>query len=328
MVFFMKKLLLGLVAIGLSAMFMGCGAKEDKSPKIALLMSNRSNEFFSMLENSAIEKANELGYEVEVYDASNDATKQPGQIEDAIAKGVDAIIINPLNEDATQSVLNDATARNIPVITVDTTVIGVDLLAEIATDNEDGGKFAAEWITKLSNLKANEISGIIHMRGIDGHTAHVTRYKGFKDYLLSDDVSAEWNAISNDSNRYIELTGNFAQDDAQNVLEAKLSALDPDGKYIIYAENDVMAIGCIGAIKNDTRFNIENFSIIGFDGSNEGKKLVDQGDMAITVVQDFKFIGKESILVVDNFLKNKQKLENSSIPIEVVMYPENQNPRK
>jgi ribose transport system substrate-binding protein len=324
----MKKILLGLAAIGLSAMFMGCGAKEDESPKIALLMSNRSNEFFSVLENSAIEKANELGYKVEVYDASNDATKQPGQIEDAIAKGVDAIIINPLNEDATKSVLNDATDRNIPIITVDTTVKGVDLLAEIATDNEDGGKFAAEWITKLSGIKANDISGIIHMRGIDGHTAHITRYKGFKDYLLSQEAGSEWNVIANDNNHYIELTGNFAQDNAQNALEAKLSALEPNGKYIIYAENDVMAIGCIGAIENDSRFNIDNFSIIGFDGSNEGKNLVDQGKMVITVVQDFKFIGKESVVVADNFLKNDQKPEKSVIPIEVVMYPEDQNPRK
>ncbi len=324
----MKKVLLGLMAIGLSTMFIGCGAKKDDSPKIALLMSNRSNEFFSVLENSAIKKAQELGYKVEVYDASNDATKQPGQVEDAIAKGVDAIIINPLNEDATQSVLNDATDRDIPIVTVDTTVKGVDLLAEVATDNEDGGKFAAQWITEVSNIKADEISGIIHMRGIDGHTAHITRYKGFRDYLLSAEAGSEWNAIANDNNRYIELTGNFAQDNAQNVLEAKLSALDPNGKYIIYAENDVMAIGCLGAIENDSRFNIDNFSIIGFDGSNEGKKLVDQGKMAITVVQDFKFIGKEAVTVADNFLKNNKKPEESSMPVEVVMYPEDQNPRK
>lgn len=321
----MKKVLLGLVAIGLSAMFMGCGAKEDDTPKVALLMSNRSNEFFGVLENSAVERANELGYKVESYDASNDATKQPGQVEDAIAKGVDAIIINPLNEDATQSVLNDAIERGIPVITVDTTVKGVELLAEVATDNEDGGKFAAEWVTKVSGVES--VSGIIHMRGIDGHTAHLTRYKGFRDYLLSEEAGSEWNAIANDSNLYIELTGNFAQDDAQNALEAKLSALDPNGRYIIYAENDVMAIGCIGAIENDSRFNIENFSIIGFDGSNEGKKLVDQGKMAITVVQDFKFIGREAMTLADDYLKNNTKPEESSIPIEVVMYPENQNPR-
>ena len=321
----MKKVLLGLVAIGLSAMFMGCGAKEDDTPKVALLMSNRSNEFFGVLENSAVERANELGYKVEAYDASNDATKQPGQVEDAIAKGVDAIIINPLNEDATQSVLNDAVERGIPVITVDTTVKGVDLLAEVATDNEDGGKFAAEWVTKVSGVES--VSGIVHMRGIDGHTAHLTRYKGFRDYLLSEEAGSEWNDIANDSNLYIELTGNFAQDDAQNALEAKLSALDPNGRYIIYAENDVMAIGCIGAIENDSRFNIENFSIIGFDGSNEGKKLVDQGKMAITVVQDFKFIGREAMTLADDYLKNNTKPEESSIPIEVVMYPENQNPR-
>lgn len=324
----MKKTLLSLVAISLSVMFIGCGSKKEEKPKIAILMSNRSNEFFGVLEGSAVEKAGELGYDVEVYDASNDATKQPGQVEDAIAKGVDAIIINPLNEDATQSVLNDATDRGIPIVTVDTTVNGVDLLAEVATDNEDGGKFAGEWITKLSNVEPEKLNGIIHMRGIDGHTAHITRYKGFRDYLTSEEAGEKWNKLVNDKEKYIELTGDFAQDTAQNVLEAKLSALDPNGKYIIYAENDVMAIGCIGAIENDSRFDISNFKIIGFDGSSEGKKLVDQGKMVITVVQDFKFIGKKSVEIINDYLKNEKKPEMSSIPVEVVMYPEDQNPRK
>lgn len=324
----MKKVLTGLVTLGLVIGLLGCGGKkEEKKDTIALLISNRSNEFFGVLENAAVKKAEEMGYAVEVYDASNDATKQPGQVEDAIAKGINAIIINPLNQDATQSVLNDAIERDIPVVTVDTTVTGVELLGAVATDNEDGGKFAAQWITKKSGVNPKNIAGIIHMKGIDGHTAHITRYKGFNDYLKSSEVSKEWNAVVNDPARYIELTGNFAQDVARNVFEAKLSALNTDGKYIIYAENDVMAIGVIGAIENDSRFKLDNFKIIGFDGSSEGKKLVDQGKMAITVVQDFSFIGEKSATIVDAYLKHNTKPEKSSIPVEVVMYPEDQNPR-
>lgn len=291
-------------------------------------MSNKSNEFFSVLEKSFVKEAEKLGYKVDVYDAANDATKQPSQVEDAIVKGSSAIVINPLNKDATEGVLNDAVSRDIPIITVDTTVEGVELLADIATDNEDGGKFAAEWVVKKSNLNPDEIAGIIHMKGIDGHTAHITRYKGFRDYLLSDEAGEKWNELVNDDSKYIELTGNFAQDVAQNALEAKLSALNPKGKYIVYNENDVMAIGSIGAIQNDNRFDLANFTIIGFDGSAEGKKLVDEKKMAITVVQDFEFIGKEAAVVMDNYLKNSTSPENYQIPIQVVMYPENSNPRK
>lgn len=317
----MKKLLLLSLVLGNIAF--GAPAK-----KVALLMSNKSNEFFSVLEKSFVKEAEKLGYKVDVYDAANDATKQPSQVEDAIVKGSSAIVINPLNKDATEGVLNDAVSRDIPIITVDTTVEGVELLADIATDNEDGGKFAAEWVVKKSNLNPEEIAGVIHMKGIDGHTAHITRYKGFKDYLLSDEAGEKWNELANDNSKYIELTGNFAQDVAQNALEAKLSALNPKGKYIVYNENDVMAIGSIGAIQNDNRFDLANFTVIGFDGSAEGKKLVDEKKMAITVVQDFEFIGKEAAIVMDNYLKNSSKPENYQIPIQVVMYPENSNPRK
>lgn len=314
----MKKLLL------LSLIFSSVAIAATPS-KVALMMSNRSNEFFNVLEKSFIQEAQSRGYEVDVYDAVNDATQQPSQVEDAIVKKSLAIVINPLNKDATESVLNDAISRNIPIITVDTTVEGVDLLANIATDNQDGGKFAAQWLVNKSGLNPNNISGIIHMAGIDGHTAHIDRSKGFKDFISSKDAG-EWSKLIN-TNKYIDLTGNFAQDVAQNVFEAKLSALDPNGKYAVYCENDVMAIGVIGAILNDNRFNLKNFTIIGFDGSAEGKKLVDEGKMAITVVQDFKLIGKKAAIVMDDYLNKHISPKDYNMPIEVIMYPENQSPR-
>lgn len=315
----MKKLIL-------LSLICGSVAFGSSTKKVALMMSNRSNEFFSVLETSFVKEASALGYKVDVYDAANDATEQPSQVEDAIVKQSAAIVINPLNKDATEGVLNDAVSMDIPVITVDTTVEGVDLLAEIATDNEDGGKFAAEWVVKKSNINPAELTGLIHMKGIDGHTAHISRYKGFNDYMNSTEAGQGWNDLAT-SDKYIELTGNFAQDVAQNVFEAKLSALNPEGKYVVYCENDVMAVGVIGAIMNDNRFNIKNFSIIGFDGSAEGKKLVDEGQMAITIVQDFSYIGKKAAIVMDDYLKNETSPESSKMPINAVMYPANQNPR-
>ncbi len=332
----MKKLLAVSALVAAISGLTGCSDNETASteagkkdePVIALLISNRSNEFFGVLADSAVKTSKELGYNMEVYDGGNDATRQPSQVEDAITKGVDAIIINPLNKDATTSVLNDAVAKGIPVVSVDTTVDGVDFLAEVATDNEDGGKFAAEWLVNESGIKPGELAGVIHMQGLDGHSAHLTRAKGFYDFLTSEQAGKEWNALANDDSRYMRLTGDFAQDVAQSVLESRLSALDPNGKYVIYNENDVMAIGSLGAIENDSRFNLDNFELIGFDGSAEGKRLVDDGSLEITVVQDFDFIGSEAVRIVNAFLENGQKPEQSVIPVEVVMYPEDQNPRK
>jgi ribose transport system substrate-binding protein len=294
---------------------------------ISLLISNRSNEFFNVLEQSAVKQAESLGYDIKVYDAANNASKQPNQVEDAIARGTSAIIINPLNQDATTYVLNEAVARNIPVITVDTVVEGVAVMSEIATNNQDGGQFAAEWAVKKSGLNPADLGGVVHMKGLDGHSAHITRYAGFNDYLKSDKVAKNWNLLANDPTRYIELTGNFAQDAAQNAFEARLSALETDKQYLVYCENDVMAIGVISAIENDRRFKLANFTIIGFDGSSEGKSLVDAGKMAVTVVQDFEFIGAESVNVLHTYFQKGQKPAQSVNAVEVVMYPAAQNPR-
>lgn len=321
----MKKLLVLFALIGMSFGMVACSGDDDQV--IALMISNRSNEFFSVLENAFVEKAEELGYEVEVYDAANDATAQPSQVENAIAKGVKAIVINPLNKDATKNVLNDAVEKGIPVITVDTTVEGVELLAEVATDNEDGGQFAAEWLVSESGLDPTTLTGIVHMKGIDGHTAHIARYDGFNNYMTSTNVSEDWRALANNSEKYIELTGNFAQDEAQSAFESRLSALDTSGTYAVYCENDVMAIGVIQAIENDSRFDLSNFTIIGFDGSADGKELVDDGKMAVTVVQDFEFIGQKAAMILDDYFTNDVELDDPVVAIEVVMYPEDENPR-
>lgn len=55
----MKKLLLLSLVLGNIAF--GAPAK-----KVALLMSNKSNEFFSVLEKSFVKEAEKLGYKVDV----------------------------------------------------------------------------------------------------------------------------------------------------------------------------------------------------------------------------------------------------------------------
>ncbi len=303
-------------------------SKDKKTEKIALIISNRSNGFFKVLENSFLKTAKKLGYKVDVYDSFNDAAKQPNQVKDAIDKKVKAIILNPLNVDASTQAVNEAIAKGIPVLTIDSTIKGAELLAEIATDNRDGGQVAAEWLVKKSGIIPEKITGVIHVKGIDGHTAHIARYAGFNNYLKSNAVGIEWNVLAEDSKRYHELTGNFTQVTARSALENKLGDLNSKGKYIVYCENDVMAAGVIQAIENDKRFNLKNFTIIGFDGSPEGKKFVDKGKMAVTVVQDFIFMGKKTVLILDDYLKKGIKPSNPVIAIPVQMYPQDQEPRK
>lgn len=320
----MKKFFTSIMILIMGAVLVSCKKNENT---IALLMSNRSNEFFLVLENNFKEKAKELGYKVIVYDAENDASKQPSQVEDAITKGVKAIVINPLNKDATKTVLNDAVKRNIPIVTVDTTVEGVELLADVSTDNYDGGKFAAEWLTKKSGFTPETLAGIVHMKGIDGHTAHIGRYGGFNDYLKSAEAGEAWNEFTL-SNKYKEVTGNFAQDVARNAMDDIISSLDKNGTYVVYAENDVMAIGVYESIKNTSGYDIKNFKIIGFDGSAKGKQLVDEGNLAVTVVQDFAFIGQKAALVIDDYLTKQIKPASPTIAVEVQMYKDEENPRK
>ena len=301
-------------------------ANTENKIKIALMISNRANKFFGVLENSFLDTAKELGYDVEVFDAFNDATKQPLQIKDAIAKNIKAIVLNPLNADIPTSAVNEAIEKGIPVMTIDSAIKGAKLLAEIATDNINGGQTAAEWLVTKSEIAADKLSGIIHIKGIEGHTSHIDRYNGFNNFLKSTAAGKEWNDLAIDSKRYIELSGDFTIDITRAALESKLTDLDINGKYVIYCENDLIAIGAIQALENNNDFNLQNFTVIGFDGSPDGIKLVDNGKMAITIVQDFVFLGKKAVLILDDYFKNKIKPKNPIIAVPVQMYQSKQKP--
>lgn len=274
------------------------GAKQSdgkKSKKIALLMADLGNPFFHVLRNSVENRGKELGYEVLVYDGQNDASKQPSQVEDAIQKGVDAIIINPGDESSTANALKEAIAQKIPVVTVDRSVKGVDgILSYLVTDNTKGGKLCGEWLEK----KLPNGGNVVIMEGIIGTAPQRERGGGFRSVVDP--------AVNSKSKFKVIDTavGNFSMAPAEAAMSDLLSKHKDIN--VVFAENDTMAVGVVRAIETAKRQN-DGIIVIGFDGAKEAYDLIKEGKMAVTAVQDFKFIGSEAVNYVDAFLKNGTK---------------------
>lgn len=309
----MKKVVALLLAAVMVFGLVGCNSKSKDaskdskgSKKIALLMADLGNPFFHVLRDSVESKGKELGYEVLVYDGQNDASKQPSQIEDALQKGVDAIIINPGDESSTANALKEAIAKKVPVVTVDRNVKDVEgILSYIVTDNTKGGKLCGEW---LKNKKP-EGGNVIVMEGIMGTAPQRERGGGFRSVIDP--------AQNKDSKFKIIDTavGNFSMAPAEAAMSDMLSKhKDID---VVFAENDTMAVGVVRAIETAKR-DKDGIIVIGFDGAKEAYDLINQGKMSVTAVQDFKFIGAEAVNYVDAFLKNGTK-PNPNVLVDVYM---------
>lgn len=305
------SLLLGNIAFGIPV------------KKISLLMSDKKDE--TILEKSFKTEAEKLGYKVNVYNAESVSIKQPSQIEAAIINATSAIVINPLDNYTTGKSLNLAISRKIPVITLSSSVNDVDVLAHITSDNKLGASHAAEWLVKKSPVTPKDLEAIIHLKGVKDDSVHLERYHGFKDYLLSKTAGPAWNKIPKTKGKYIELDGDFSEIKAKKLLTQQLKTLNPKAKYVIYSENDPMAIGCIEAIESNKNFNLKNFTIIGFDGSLEGKQMVDQKKMALTVAQDFEKMANEAATIMSNYLNDGVKPKNTVSVIKTTLYPKSLN---
>lgn len=297
----MKKITTLLLIITLLFTVGGCGknaatGNENEKPKIALLMADLGNPYFHVLRDAVIEQGEELGYEVLVYDGQNDASKQPSQVEDAIQKGVSAIIINPSDESSTANSLKDAITQNIPVVTVDRSVDVDGILSYLVTDNKKGGELAGKWLEN----KLPEGGNVVHIEGIIGTAPQRERGGGFLSIV---------DPAKNPNSKFTILdtaVGEFSMAPAEAAMSDLLAK--HDNIDVVFTQNDTMAVGVARAIETAGRED-DGIIVIGFDGAKEAYDLIDQGKMAVTAVQDFNFIGSESVKYIDAYLKDGTKPE-------------------
>ena len=85
--------------------------------KIGLAMA-QLDTFLTILKNGTLEAGKKAGATVQVEDAGNDVGKQLSQIQNLIAQKVDAIIVNPVDTDATSKITKMVTDAKIPLVYV------------------------------------------------------------------------------------------------------------------------------------------------------------------------------------------------------------------
>jgi ribose transport system substrate-binding protein len=109
---------------------------------------------------------------------NTDAAGQLSDIRDLIAKGVNAIIVNPASPDAVNAALKEAIDKNIVVVAIDQGVTQAGAYV-MSNDQVQYGYLGAKWL--FTQLKGT--GNVIYMRGAAGATADNDRDTGFKKAL-------------------------------------------------------------------------------------------------------------------------------------------------
>ncbi len=304
----MKKLYFGLVVM--AVLFLAAcsteapgSSKENSESKegeltIGLSVSTLNNPFFVTLSEGAEAKAKELGAKITIVDAQDNASKQANDVEDLIQRGVDLIIINPTDSSAVVPTVESANAAGIPVITVDRTSDGGEVVTHIASDNAAGGEMAGEYLLEL----VGEGAKVVELEGIAGSSAARERGEGFNKVAADKfDIVAKQ-------------TANFNRTEGLTVMENILQAnSDVVG---VFAHNDEMALGALEAIEAAGK----DIVVIGFDATDDAVKAVEEGKLAATIAQKPQLIGEEAMEAAIKYL-NGEEVE-ASIPVDLELIKE------
>lgn len=306
----MKKLL-GMAAAAF--MLTGCGAatldgenesveevteKEASELVVGVSISTLNNPFFVSLEEGIVKLADENGTEVKTLDAQNDTAKQTNDIDDLIQQGVDILLINPVDSSAITPAVESANSYGIPVITIDRSSEGGEVLTLVASDNVEGGEMAAEYIKEISgeNVKT------VQLEGVPGASATRERGEGFKN-------------VADESLDVIDSqTANFDRAEGLTVMENMLQA-NPDIKAV-FAQNDEMALGAIEAIQSAGLAG--EIQVVGFDGTEDGIKSVEEGVLSATVAQQPEEMGRLALEAAYAYFKGETIEEYIASPLELI----------
>lgn len=288
----------------------GCGAAtlEDQSNEesnsaekaaseltVGVSISTLNNPFFISLQEGISELAKENGTTIKVVDAQDDTAKQSNDIDDLIQQKVDVLLINPVDSAAIVPAVESANNANIPVIAIDRSSDGGTLLTTVASNNEEGGKMAAEFILE----KLGENAKVVELEGIPGASATRERGKGFDDFAKDKlDVVEKQSA-------------NFNRAEGLTVTENILQATsDIQG---IFAQNDEMALGAAEAVGNR-----EGFIIVGFDGTEDGLEAIEAGKITATIAQKPEEMGRLALQAAYDHFAGKSVEQQIDSPLELI----------
>ncbi len=306
----MKKFLL---TTALVASMAGSASAETIDVSMALFDDN----FLTVLRNGLIEKAEGMdGVDVQVEDAQNDVAKQLDQINNFVASGVDAIIVNPVDTSATEAMSAAAAAAGVPLVYVNREPVNVDTLPDgqafVASDERESGTL--ETIQMCKDLKAmgKDPARVYVMMGELSNQAAVQRTADIHDVMDQGKCEVTLEIID-------EQTANWSRDEAQNLMTNWLSAGEQfDG---VIANNDEMAIGAIQAMKA-AGIKMEDVVVGGVDATQDALAAMAAGDLDVTVFQNASAQGGGALEAALKLAKGESVDKKVYVPFELVT-PEN-----
>ena len=298
----LRSVILLVLALSMLLALTACSTsqKSDKV-KIGVTLMDFSTEFGIGQKDYMTAKADAMGdVELTVVDAGGDAAKQLQQVETFISQKVDAIIMQPQEQEACSPAIDKAKAAGIPIINCNSLTI-TEPDAYVGSNDSESAEIAMTYIAEQLGGKGN----VLMMHGHPGQTAEVKRTEGAMDIL----------AQNPDMTLLDEQTADWDRAEAMTLMENWIQAYG-DQINAVFCQNDEMALGALNALVQAGKK--DNVLVVGVDAIDDALQSVKDGKMDATVYQDCKGQAEGAIEAAYKLAKGESVEKEILIPFILV----------
>lgn len=285
-----------------------CLSSAAHAETIGVSMALFDDNFLTVLRNGMIDYGkDQKGVTLQVEDAQNDVAKQQSQIQNFIASGVSAIIVNPVDTDATVALSKLASDAGIPLVYVNRQPVNVDTLPEkqafVASNEEESGTLQTKEVCKLLGGKGK---AVVMMGELSNQAARM-RTADIHQVLKTPECSG--------IKVVEEQTANWSRTQGADLMANWLSAgLEFDA---VISNNDEMAIGAIQALKSAGR-SMDSVVVSGIDATQDALAAMSAGDLDVTVFQNASGQGQGAVDAALKLARGEKVEAKVYVPFELV----------
>lgn len=259
------------------------------------------DQFLQKVADGMQAEADAQGIELTVVAADEQTDTQLGQVENFIAKGVDAILVVPVDTDAAGPMTQAAQDAGVPLVYVNRRPSDLPSgVPYVGSDSLVSGQLEMGALAELAGGEGN----VVILQGDPSNEAAVLRTQGCQEVV--------------DENPGMTVTkvqaGNWYREEGLAIMENWIQSGNPIN--VVCANNDEMALGAIQALKNAGM--LEDVLVGGVDATADALAAMEADELEVTVFQDAAGQGGGGIEAVIKLINGETVEDYVDIPYQLV----------
>lgn len=292
----MKKNITGMLFVLLLVILAGCNNK----PKIGFLMDTLEIERWNKDKAIFIEEVNSLGGVAYVEVAESNPDLQLEQARKLLKKGVDVLVVIPVDLDKAKDIVKIAHQKKVQVISYDRMIKNCTVDYYVSTDNINIGEIQADYLSRIiSKGKFALVGG--SKTDYNAFLLHLGWMNVLQPLVERGDIEIALEEFSNA----------WTHDEGYRIISEFLKK-NPNGLDAIIAGNDALASGAIKALEESGL--LKRVLVAGQDADVQALRNILAGYQTITVYKPIEALARASAEVAIQ-IANKQPSINIGITV-------------